>query len=159
MLERFRGKDCQNAATASTASHACEPTVFTDEGIKQWVEEQEHYAKRMSDDDPRHSGAVLVLACAADILMRLTRASAELQQRVEKRRQEILGELRLEWHERKPTTEPPLAVLNANAQRQAYCETRADVMALVQRIIALRKGVAQPNEKGRIHYRPVKRVR
>ncbi len=137
------------------------PTVFTDDGIRQWAAEQEHYAMEIPGNDPRHSNAVVILAHATDILMRLAcPASSELQQqRTETRRQEILSELRVEWHELKPTTEPPMTELNAKAQRQAYCETRADVMDLVQRIIALRKAAALPVERRRVRYRPVKRIR
>lgn len=153
------GRD--RSAAAAAASHAAyEPAVFTDDGIREWAEVQERYAKAIPATNPRHGSAVLIRAYVENILARLACAApALLQKRLERRHREILRQLRVEWHERKPTVEPPLALLETNARRQAYCEAREDVMMFVQRIIAIRRGVASPNDGRRIHYRPVKRVR
>ena len=161
MGEHLRDQERLNAAAANTASHAVhEPMVLTDDGIRQWAEEQEQYAKGVADSDPRHGEAVLILCYVRNICTRLAHpAPDELRQRVDKRAQEILRELRAEWHDRKPSAEPPMDLLRANAQRQAYWEIRGEVMSLVQRIIALRRADPATNGAQRVHHRPVKRIR
>ena len=160
MLKRHGDEDGTKPRAASSVScMTSEPAVLTDEAIRQWAEAQQHHAEAIPHDDPRYNAAVAVLFHVRDILTRLASpASVELRQRIHKRRQEIFKKLCLEWHERKPTAEPPVAVLDANAQRQAYRELRADVMGLVQQVILLCSGAA-PDKPRVPHYRPVKRLR
>lgn len=138
---------------------ANEPRVLTDEGIRQWVEEQRRAAERLAQIPRRRSDALLILGHVKDIIERLEPpASAEVRRRIETRAQEILGELREHWEKRDNAAVPPLDVLRANAERYAYCECRRDVMQLVQHILALR-GSATFNRRRLPNYRPVKRVR
>lgn len=122
-----------------------EPTVLTDDGLKQWAEEQERYAAAIPPGDPRHDNAVFIQVYAKEILAKLAQPMpAQLQRRMEARQREILRDLRDEWHQIKPTTEPPGREFNVKAERQAYREMRADIMRLVDRIIILRTVAEAP---------------
>jgi len=161
MLERGQHNIRQNRRVSNSVARAiCDATLFTDEALRHWAQEQEQFAKSVPHEDRRHRDASKMLSYAGALLALLAQPAAPaLLQRMEKRRHELLREFRLEWHELKPTTEPPMAVLEAKARRQAYADTRSDIVALVQQISALRGAISSPNKTRPIHYRPVKRIR